>query len=164
MRSVISALAGLALAGSFAFAQPSDGRLKIIHETATLRVAYRIDSRPFSYVDDQGRPVGYTIELCERIARSLEAQLNVGITIKWVPVDDRTRFDAIVNDTADMECGSTTVSLSRMWKPIAVPKLTAGVALRPPLYYMVGVEQGASSAVALAPAEIRSRRMCLTIR
>ena len=43
---------------------------------------------------------------------------------------------------------------SLMWKPIAVPKLTAGVALRPPLYYMVGVEQGASSAVALAPAEI----------
>ena len=27
MRSAISALAGLALAGSFAFAQPSDGRL-----------------------------------------------------------------------------------------------------------------------------------------
>jgi glutamate/aspartate transport system substrate-binding protein len=114
MRSAISALAGFALAGSFAFAQPSDGRLKIIHETATLRVAYRIDSRPFSYVDAQGRPLGYTIELCERIARSLEAQLNVALTIKWVPVDERTRFDAIVNDTADMECGSTTVSLSRM--------------------------------------------------
>ena len=67
-----------------AFAQPSDGRLKIIHETATLRVAYRTDSQPFSYVDAQGRPVGYTIELCERIARSLEAQLNVALTIKWV--------------------------------------------------------------------------------
>src|SRR5262249_894815 len=114
MRSAISAFAGLALAGSFAFAQPSDGHLKIIHETATLRVAYRTDSRPFSYVDAQGRPVGYTIELCERIARSLEAQLNVALTIKWMPVDERTRFDAIVNDTADMECGSTTVSLSRM--------------------------------------------------
>jgi ABC-type amino acid transport substrate-binding protein len=110
----LKALAGFALAASFAFAQPSDGRLKIIHETATLRVAYRTDSRPFSYVDAQGRPVGYTIELCERIARSLEAQLNVALTIKWVPVDERTRFDAIVNDTADMECGSTTVSLSRM--------------------------------------------------
>jgi hypothetical protein len=56
MRSAISALAGFALAGSFVFAQPSDGRLKIIH-----------------------------VELCERIARSLEAQLNVGLTIKWVP-------------------------------------------------------------------------------
>src|SRR5262244_3775725 len=114
MRSAISALAGFALAGSFAFAQPSDGRLRTIQETATIRVAYRADSRPFSYLDDQGRPVGYTIELCERIARSLETQLNVALTIKWVAVDERTRFDAIVNDTADMECGSTTVSLSRM--------------------------------------------------
>src|SRR5262249_18641329 len=114
MRAAIFALAGLALAGSFAFAQPTDGRLKIIHETATLRIAYRTDSRPFSYLDAQGRPVGYTIELCERIARSLEAQLNVALRIKWVAVDERTRFDAIVNDTADMECGSTTISLSRM--------------------------------------------------
>ena len=119
-RELIAALGGatmlavFALAGSFAFAQPSDGRLKSIHETTTLRVAYRTDSRPFSYLDAQGRPVGYTIELCERIARSLEAELNVALTIKWVPVDERTRFDAIVNDTADMECGSTTVSLSRM--------------------------------------------------
>src|SRR6516225_11373817 len=63
MRSAISALVGFALAGSFAFAQPSDGRLRTIHETATIRVAYRADSRPFSYLDDQGRPVGYTIEL-----------------------------------------------------------------------------------------------------
>ena len=70
MRSAISALAGLALAGSFALAQPSDGRLKIIHETATLRIAYRTDSRPFSYLDAQGRPVGYTIELFCKIARS----------------------------------------------------------------------------------------------
>ncbi len=53
MRSAIFALAGFALAGSLAFAQPSDGRLKIIHETATLRVAYRTDSRPFSYAESE---------------------------------------------------------------------------------------------------------------
>ena len=82
MRSAIFALAGLVLAGSPAVGQPFDGRLKIIHDTATLRVAYRADSRPFSYVDAQGRPVGYTIELCERIARSLEQQLNVALAIK----------------------------------------------------------------------------------
>jgi hypothetical protein len=40
-------------------------------------------------------------ELCELIARSLEAQLNVALTIKWVVVDERTRFDAIVNDSVD---------------------------------------------------------------
>ena len=114
MRPAISALAGLVLAGNFALAQPMDGRLKIIHETATLRVAYRTNSPPFSYLDAQGRPVGYTVELCERVARSLEAHLNVRLSIKWIPVDERTRFEAIVNETADMECGSTTVSLSRL--------------------------------------------------
>jgi ABC-type amino acid transport substrate-binding protein len=104
----------LVLAGNLALAQPMDGRLKIIQETATLRVAYRTNSPPFSYLDAQGRPVGYTVELCERVARSLEAHLNVRLSIKWIPVDERTRFEAIVNETADMECGSTTVSLSRL--------------------------------------------------
>ena len=36
------------------------------------------------------------------------------MAIQWVAVDTRTRFDAIVNGSADMECGSTTMSLSRM--------------------------------------------------
>jgi glutamate/aspartate transport system substrate-binding protein len=40
--------------------------------------------------------------------------LNVRLAIKWIPVDERTRFEAMVNETADMECGSTTVSLSRL--------------------------------------------------
>jgi len=114
MRPAISALAGLVLAGNFASAQPIDGRLKIIHDTATLRIAYRTNSPPFSYVDAQGRPVGYTVELCERVARSLEAHLSVRLAIKWIPVDERTRFEAMANETADMECGSTTVSLSRL--------------------------------------------------
>ena len=54
MRCTISAFAGFVLAGSVALAQPIDGRLKVIHETATLRVAYRTDSQPFSYVDAGG--------------------------------------------------------------------------------------------------------------
>jgi glutamate/aspartate transport system substrate-binding protein len=120
MRHAISALASLALAGLMmlaagpALAQPPDGRLKLIRDSATLRIAYRTDSRPFSYLDEQGRPTGYTIELCRRIAKSLEQQLNGPVAIQWVAVDTRTRFDAIVNGAADMECGSTTMSLSRM--------------------------------------------------
>ena len=71
--------------------------------------------RPFSFVDPQGRPTGYTIELCERIAKSLERQLGLpALAIEWVPVDTRTRFEAIVGGAADIECGSTTASLSRM--------------------------------------------------
>jgi ABC-type amino acid transport substrate-binding protein len=115
MRLSIMALAGVVLSGSLACAEQLDGRMKTLAETATLRIAYRTDSRPFSFLDPQGRPTGYTIELCERIAKSLERQLGLpALAIEWVPVDTRTRFEAIVGGAADMECGSTTASLSRM--------------------------------------------------
>jgi glutamate/aspartate transport system substrate-binding protein len=48
------------------------------------------------------------------VVKWIERQLGVAIAIKWVLVDTRTRFEAMANGSADMECGSTTVSLSRM--------------------------------------------------
>jgi ABC-type amino acid transport substrate-binding protein len=115
MRSLIVALMGVVLAGNAAGAQSLEGRLKTVQESATLRIAYRTDSRPFSYLDAQGKPIGYSIELCERIAQSIERQLGLPtLTIRWVPVDTRTRFEAIASATADLECGSTTISLSRL--------------------------------------------------
>jgi hypothetical protein len=36
------------------------------------------------------------------------------LAIKWVPVDVCSRFQAIIDGTADLECGSSPVSLSRM--------------------------------------------------
>jgi ABC-type amino acid transport substrate-binding protein len=47
----------------------------------------------------------------ESIARELAL---ASLTTKWVPVDARSRFEAIITGAADMECGSTTISLSRM--------------------------------------------------
>jgi ABC-type amino acid transport substrate-binding protein len=115
MQLIIAALVSVLLTGSVACAEPLEGRLKSIAETATLRIGYRTDSRPFAFLDAQGQPTGYTIELCERIAKSLERELRLpALAIKWVPVDTRTRFQAIVDGSADMECGSTSVSLSRL--------------------------------------------------
>jgi ABC-type amino acid transport substrate-binding protein len=115
MRRVLLASFFIALPAFSAVAQPLDGRLKIIRETATLRIAYRTDSRPFSFLDAQGQPTGYTIELCERIGKFMAGELALpALAIKWVPVDTRSRFDAIIEGKADMECGSSSVSLSRM--------------------------------------------------
>jgi len=115
-RSALVGLATIVAAGDIASAQLAEGRLKIIRDTASLRIAYRTDSPPFSSLDtDKGRPVGYTIELCERIAKWLEGELGLSaLAIKWVPVDTQTRFEAIISGAADIECGSTTVSLSRL--------------------------------------------------
>ena len=36
------------------------------------------------------------------------------LKIEWVPVTVETRFSAVASGKADMECGSSTVTLSRM--------------------------------------------------
>ena len=97
-----------------ASAQPLEGRLKQISESKVVRLAYRADANPFSFVGAQGQPDGYTIDLCKFVVRSLERQLNLTLTIEWVPVDTQSRFSAIINGLADMECGASTVSLGRM--------------------------------------------------
>jgi ABC-type amino acid transport substrate-binding protein len=85
-----------------------------IQESGELRLAYRTDSRPFSYAETDGTPSGYSVDICRAIAASLARDLKRKIDIKWVEVDSRDRFDAIVQNRADLECGSTTISISRM--------------------------------------------------
>jgi hypothetical protein len=92
---VLMVLFLVALSAIAAIAQSLEGRLKVVHDTGTLRIAYRTDSRPFSFLDAQGQPTGYTVELCERIGKSIERELALSsLAITWVQVDVSTRFQA----------------------------------------------------------------------
>ncbi|HEV7823255.1 MAG TPA: amino acid ABC transporter substrate-binding protein [Burkholderiales bacterium] len=109
------ALTALLFAALAAQAQNLDGRLKQIASTKTIAIAYRTDAIPFSYTDDKKQVDGFSIDLCKRIVRSIERDIKVsGLQIKWVPVTSQTRFDAVAKGQADMECGSSTATLSRM--------------------------------------------------
>ncbi len=99
-----------------ALAQDLDGRLKQIYENGTIKLAYRSDANPFSFASLQGRPDGYTIDLCKFIVGSLERQLKNKLTIEWVPVNSQNRFNSIAAGVADIECGSSSVSFARMTK------------------------------------------------
>ena len=115
IRSTALAIA-LLIIPAWVSAQALDGRLKRIQETKSVAIAYRSDAAPFSFVDAASKqPTGYSIDLCKRVVGVIEQQLGVqGIQIKWVPVTLQTRMDAVAKGQADMECGSTTVTLSRM--------------------------------------------------
>lgn len=92
----------------------SDGALKKIKSAKTVAVAYRSDAPPFSFVDDSKQPSGFSIDLCRRVVASIAQQLGVdGMQIQWVPVTVEDRFDVIEKRKADMECGSTSVTLAR---------------------------------------------------
>ena len=96
-------------------AQPVDGTLMKIRDSKTVTIAYRTDALPFSYQGEGKQPAGYTVELCKRIASSLERQLKVQpLQVKWVPATSQNRLDLVRKRQADMECGSTTVTLGRM--------------------------------------------------
>ena len=114
MKRLALAVAILALP-ALVHAQALDGALKKISSSKTVRIAYRTDALPFSYEGEGKQPAGYTVELCKRIAASLERQLKVKpLQVKWVPATSQNRLELVRNGQADMECGSTTVSLSRM--------------------------------------------------
>jgi glutamate/aspartate transport system substrate-binding protein len=94
---------------------PSTSRLKAIASTKTIKIAYRTDARPFSFVNDKKEPAGFSLDLCRLVVKSMQAQLGIPeIKIEWVPVTVQTRFTAISGGKADMECGSSTVTLGRM--------------------------------------------------
>ncbi|HUL53647.1 MAG TPA: amino acid ABC transporter substrate-binding protein [Opitutaceae bacterium] len=111
--------AALLLALSFVagpgLAQGLDGRLRKIADAKAITIAYRVDSTPFSFMNDSKEIVGYSIDLCRRVVNSIEAQLNIrGLQVKWLPVTSQNRFDAVASGQADMECGSSTVTLTRL--------------------------------------------------
>jgi ABC-type amino acid transport substrate-binding protein len=121
-------LAALCLAPALVFAQasslPLEGRLKKIADTKTITLAYRADALPFSFEDGEKRPAGYMVDLCRSVVASIERQLGgAPLQVKWMPVTVQTRFSAVASGQADLECGATTVTLSRM-REVAFSSLT----------------------------------------
>jgi glutamate/aspartate transport system substrate-binding protein len=110
----LSVLFFLGCLTSPAFGQPIQGTLDKIKSVKAITMGYREASLPFSYVGDDKKPVGYAIDLCTRVAASIQQQLGLNdLQINWMPVTPENRMALVVNGTIDIECGTTTNTLSR---------------------------------------------------
>ena len=99
---------------SSAFGQPVQGTLDKIKAAKTIIMGYREASLPFSYVGDENKPVGYTIDLCMRVAAGIQQQLGLNeLRVTWTLVTPENRMAMVADGTIDLECGSTTNTLSR---------------------------------------------------
>ncbi len=106
--------AGFIAAGAAAHAQALDGTLKKIKDTGTITLGVRDSSVPFSYLDDNQKPVGYSIDLCMKIVDAVKANLKLpNLNVVMQPVTSATRIPLMANGTIDLECGSTTNNLER---------------------------------------------------
>jgi glutamate/aspartate transport system substrate-binding protein len=98
-------------------AQTLTGTLKKVADSGTLTIGYRENALPFSYTGSDGKPAGYSIDLCQEIAVAVQQELKLpNMAVRWVPVTPENRVEAVANGTVDIECGSTTASLSRQEK------------------------------------------------
>ena len=105
------------LAGTLpvAAADVASPALERIKRTATIHFAYREAAAPFSFRDRGGQVRGYSVELCSRVAAAIQKDLGLGaLKIEWMPVTAATRIAAVTGGKADAECGTTTITLTRM--------------------------------------------------
>ena len=116
-RATIALAMMMALGATTGYAQTFTGTLKKVSDSGTLTIGYRQNALPFSYIGSDGKPTGYSIDLCQEIALAVQQELKLSnLSVRWVPVTPDNRVDSVVNGTVDIECGSTTASLSRQEK------------------------------------------------
>lgn len=113
--ATFSMLAALGLAATSASVQAQDlsGTLAKIAESGEIVLGHRESSVPFAYLDENQKPVGYSIDLCMKIVDAVAAELEQDIDVRFVPVNPKTRIALMANGTIDLECGSTTNNLTR---------------------------------------------------
>ena len=88
--------------------------LQKIKSSGTIVVGHRESSIPFSYLDGNQKPVGYSMDLCNKVVEAVKKELKMpALVTKLTPVTSQTRIPLMTNGTIDLECGSTTNSLER---------------------------------------------------
>ena len=98
-----------------AVAENHNNTLQRVAATGEFRIGFVPDAPPLSFVDGNGNAAGYSIDLCRQIASSVRNELGLEkIDITYTPlVTMEERLAAIENGDVDIECGATTVTLSR---------------------------------------------------
>ena len=114
-RTLIAGAAfAVALSASPAMAQELTGTLKNIKDTGAITLGFRDSSIPFSYLDDNQKPVGYAMDICMKIVDAVKKELKLDkLEVKLEPVTSSNRIPLLANGTIDLECGSTTNNAER---------------------------------------------------
>ena len=107
------------LATAVMFAQPLAAAeqmdtLEQVKKSGKVRVGFRQAQPPMSFLDKDGKPAGYSVDLCVRIVNEVKNTLGRDdIAIEYVPVSSTNRFEALSNNSIDILCGATTKTIAR---------------------------------------------------
>lgn len=114
-KHILSGAVALALSATILAAPAyAEGRLEKIKSTGEIALGHRDSSIPFSYLDDQQKAIGYSMDICYGVVDALKEKLGMdNINIVYVPVTSSTRIPLVANGTVDLNCGSSTNTVER---------------------------------------------------
>jgi glutamate/aspartate transport system substrate-binding protein len=110
---LLVALAGTATSVCGRAAEPQ-GTLKKIIDSGVIRLGFQRDAPPFSVAGADGKPRGYSIELCNRVVTGIRNEYSLPLDIEWVEVTSVNRFQQVADGSVDLECGASGITLSRL--------------------------------------------------
>ena len=113
MRSILATILLVVFFVNPLAAQELTGTLKQIEKSGKIRIGYREAEPPMSFMGKDGQPTGYTIDICKYVVTGVKDKIGTDISVEYVPVTAKERFNALVNNKIDILCGSTTKTLSR---------------------------------------------------
>lgn len=109
-----TSLCTLILTTASAGAEELQGTLKKIADSGQITVGHRDGAVPFSYYDDDQKPIGYAMDICAAVVDAVKTKLNKpDLAVSTMPVTGTTRIPLLTNGTIDMECGTTTNNAER---------------------------------------------------
>lgn len=115
MRRLLTSTAVALLLAVPSLAAAQEDTLTKVKRTSAVTLGYTETSAPFSSVGAGGVPQGYSIDLCLRIADGIKKDLSLSqLDVKWAKVTAENRIASVANGAVDIECGTTTKTLSRM--------------------------------------------------
>jgi len=94
-------------------AQAPNSTLQRIAETGVIRIGYG-ETLPFSAKTADGAVIGYSIELCQRVASAIQTRLHLQkLDIAYVPRTAANRIQLIKDGSVDIECVASTNNAER---------------------------------------------------
>ena len=111
-----------------AAAHEAESTLDKVARTGEFVIGYRPDASPLSYENANRQPSGYSVDICRRIAASVNARFpDQEIKTKFERITADERISAVVDGKVDIECGSTTITLARQEKvDFSLPTFVTG--------------------------------------
>lgn len=96
------------------FAHAAEDTLAKIKNSQTITLGVRENSRPFSFLDEQKKPQGYSIDLCLAAVAEIQRSLTLpALKVNYKVLSGAERIPSLLAGEIDLECGTTTNTIAR---------------------------------------------------